>query len=400
MATLTPSGAIPSDPSTIRAELITTATALSPGLTADLPASLIEDMASTATGALVYQDQAYVDLVNSISPITANTYITTQLGNVYGVQRGVGDNTSVFVQFTGTPGFVINVGFLVSDGTYTYSVQDGTIVPTGGITGLVYCLATVSGSWAVPANTVTAVSTSVPSPIILTVTNPNSGIPGQAQQDPNSFRAQVIQAGNAVATGTPAFVKTTIQNVPNVVSRLVSLRQAGGGYEIVVGGGDPFEVSNAIYQSLFNFNNLVGAQSGGTTINTTIYDYPDLYNIVYVQPFLQTTTMTVHWTVSAESPFVSNTVVASAIQTPIQNYINSIVVGQPISNLELQEIFVAATAGIIVPTFLSTLRFTVNIASTPFTGALVPDPILFLPNNIEGYYFIESPASIVVYNYA
>jgi hypothetical protein len=398
MATLTTAGAVPSDPSILRAELVATATALSPGLTTNLPGSLIEDMASTATGALVIQDQAFVDSINSISPITANEYITTQLGNVYGVQQGVGSNTSVFVTFNGTPGFVINIGFIVSDGTYNYTVQDATIIPTGGVTGLVYCLATIAGSWAVGSDTVTQIVTSVPSGITLGVTNPNSGIPGQAAQDPNVFRAQVIQAGNAVATGTPSFVKTTIQNVANVESRLVAFRQAGGGYEIIVGGGDPFSVANAIYQSLFNFIDLVGQQDGGTTITTTIYDYPDTYTITYVQPFLQATTLTVHWTVSSESPFVSNTVVASAVQGPLQNYINSIVVGQPISNLELQEVFVSATTGIIVPTFLSSLRFSVSIASTPYTGTLIPDPILFLPNNTEGYYYIDSAASITVYN--
>ena len=103
MATITSAGAVPSSPTTILDEVIANATALSPGLTANLPGSLIEDMASTATGAAVIQDQAFVDLVNSISPTTANQFILYALGQMYGIQQGVGSNTSVMLPFQVLP---------------------------------------------------------------------------------------------------------------------------------------------------------------------------------------------------------------------------------------------------------------------------------------------------------
>ena len=131
MAIITPNGAQPTSPQVLRDELVAAATALAPGLTTTLPGSLIEDLASTATGALTVQDSAYVDLVNSISPYTANDFILLQLGNVYGVAQGVGSNTSVYVTFYGTPGFVINAGFIVSDGTHQYTVQDGGVISSG-----------------------------------------------------------------------------------------------------------------------------------------------------------------------------------------------------------------------------------------------------------------------------
>lgn len=272
MATITKAGAIPTDPLTLRTELVAAATALSPGLTADLPASLVEDLASTATGALVVQDQTYVDLVNSISPTTANDYILTQLGNVYGVQQGLGSNTSVYVQFAGTPGFVINVGFQVSDGTYIYVVQDATSIATSGLSASVYCVATTSGTWAVPENTVTSLITSVPAGFAVTCTNPATGIPGTAPQTTQEYRAQVIQAGNAIATGTPQFVKTTLQKVPGVQARLISFKQLLTGWRIIVGGGDPYQVANAIYQSMFNFDDLKPSQGflGTGSITDTV----------------------------------------------------------------------------------------------------------------------------------
>ena len=104
MPTLTTAGAVPTSPTDLLNQEIAAASALAPGLTANLPGSLVEDMASTAAGAVVIQDQTFVDLVNSISPYTANSFILYQLGAVYGVQQGVGSNTSVYVIFTGLVG--------------------------------------------------------------------------------------------------------------------------------------------------------------------------------------------------------------------------------------------------------------------------------------------------------
>ena len=394
MATLTTEGAVPTPLDVLRAQLLAIATGLAPGLTADLPASLIEDMASTATGAVAVQDQAFVDLVNSISPITANAFILTQLGNVYGVAQGLGSNTSVYVEFTGTPGFVVNAGFLVSDGTYVYATQEPTIIPSGGTTAGVYCVAQVAGTFPVPANTVTTLTTSVPTGITLSCTNSAAGTPGAAEQSINEFRAQVIQAGRAVATGMPTFVKTTLQNVPGVQARLISLIAAGGGYEIIVGGGDPYSVAGAIYQSLFDFESLVGAQTIGTTQTINIDDYPDTYAITFVVPALQTVGITVNWETAAGSNFVSNAVVAAAVQPAMVAYVNSIRVGQSISVLELQNTFIDATAGIINPIFLSKLTFAVTIDGT---GVAPPSGGVLIASDPEGYYF-SAVANIVVTN--
>jgi hypothetical protein len=395
MATITTAGAVPSSPTALREELIAAATALSPGLTANLPGSLIEDLASTATGALVVQDQAYVDLINSISPTTANDFILTQLGNVYGVQQGVGSNTSVYVVFTGTVGFVINIGFIVTDGTYQYTVQDSSIIQSGGTSSPVYCLATTSGSWAVPANSVNGLGTSVPAGITLSVNNPNAGLPGATAQSVAEYRLQVIQAGRAVATGLPTLLKTALQKVTGVQSRLISIRAVSTDWQIIVGGGDPYAVANAIYQSMFNILNLVGASSGGTTETITINDYPDTYNITFVVPLQQAITITVNWATAAGTNFVSNTVVTSAIQGPLQAYINSIHIGAPISELELYSVFLAATAGVIDPSTIVKLTFAVYINTT-----LTPWPSgeVTIFGNPEGYFYAALPTSITVTN--
>jgi len=404
MATITSNGAIPDSITTLRDELIALATSISPGLTANLPASLIEDMASTGAGALAVQDQAYVDAINSIAPTTSNDNILVQLGNVYGIQQGVGSNTSVYVVFLdSTPGFVINTGFLVSDGTYQYATQEPTVIGSGGYSAPVFCLATQAGSWAVPGassghplGTVTTVVTSVPSPITLNVSNPNPGTPGIPAQSIDDYRFQVIQAGRAVATGIPTLLRTALLKVSGVVSRLISIKQVSSesatGWEIIVGGGNQYDVANAIFQSMFNIQDLVGAQTTGTTTTVSLLDYPDTYTIKYVIPAQVTTHITVNWTTVAGTNYVSPVVVANVVQPAIYNYVNSVHVGVPISVVALQEAFLAATATLIDPTTLATLSFQVYAP-----GLLTPTGLLYVLDP-ESYFFMASQASVVVNN--
>ena len=435
MATLTSAGAIPASPTDLLNAEIAAATALSPGLTANLPGSLIEDLASTAAGALVIQDQAYVDLVNSISPYTANAAILYQLGAIYGVQQGVGSNTSVYVIFTGNAGYVIPVGFTVSDGNYQYTVQDGGIISASGTSTALYCLATTSGSWAVPVGTVTQIITSVPSGFTLTCTNLTAGVPGTAAQTLQSYQAQVIQAGFASAQGMPTFLKTQLENVSGVQPNLVSIRNPNvNQWEIICGGGDPYQVANAIFKSVPDISILVGSTlsvtaitsanpavvttslnhgyssgqtvtiagvtpsgfngtftatvltentfsiplnatsltyvSGGVVtpnfrnVTVSINDYPDTYNIIFVNPPVQTVNVAITWN-TISTNLVSPTAIAQLAIPAIVSYINSITVGQPISAFELQEVFQNAVSSILPVNLISKINYVVEINGIP-----------------------------------
>ena len=256
---VTTAGMQPNTPATLNELLLTSVAAIQPGYTANLPGSLIEDISSTDTQALVQIDQARVEFFNSLTPYGANQFILNQLGVIYGVLQGQATNTSVYVVFTGTVGFPINPGFTVSDGTYQYVVQDGGVVQTGGSSQPLYCVATQSGTWAVPANTVTALSTSLPSGISLTCTNPTTGTPGAALQDWATYRSEVLQGGLASAQGMPSLLKTLLGQVNGVQARLVSVQQGEGTYKIICGGGDPYAVANAIYSAAFDVSSLIGS---------------------------------------------------------------------------------------------------------------------------------------------
>ena len=261
---LTAAGRTNTPPATINAEIIAGAAALSPGYTV-LPAGMIDDISSTDTAAVVLCDQAVTETIDSLTPYGANAWLLLQLAQIYlgqGSTVAPASNTAVYAVFTGSAaGIGIAPGFTISDGTNQYVTPDGGVTLTGNSSAPIYFVATQPGSWAVPANTVTQLATSVPSAYTLTVTNPLAGTPGGAAQTEGQFRAQVLQAGLVSSTGMPLYLRTLLQAVPGVQAQLISIRSPSAGkWEIIVGGtGDPYAIGAAIFQAIPDVSTLVGS---------------------------------------------------------------------------------------------------------------------------------------------
>lgn len=467
-------GLQPTPPATLRQAIIAGVTSTNPDYTANLPGILIEDVLDTQIAGLSLIDQAKVELVNSLTPYGANDFLLIQLGNQAGVYQAPQTNTSVYVVFQGAPGFVIVQGFVVSDGVYQYVVQaPGGIIGQSGYSLPLFALATQEGSWPVPSGSVTQTVTSVPTQIQqagFTVNNPTAGTAGGAAQSAASFRQDVLQANLAVAQGMSSFTKTQLRNVPNVQSRLIAMPASGSGYEVLVGGGDPYYIGYAIWRGVGNPNALVGSTlhitaigsaypaeittdknhgyttgqivtmldiigtgnlesinnnpyavtvtgnttftinftpSGGSTytgsgivtpnlrnVTASINDYPDVYEVIFVNPPALTVAMTVTWNTISTS-FVSPASVAQLASSALADYVNAVVVGQPLNILEMQEVFLEAVAGILPANLVSELEFSVSINGSGVapTGSLIYGE----PNSsVQESYFTTNSGMITV----
>lgn len=369
---MTEAGAQPTPPKTLLSNLISRVAQKVPGYTANLPAGLITDLAGTATGAIALIDQARVDLINSVSPYGANIPMLMQLGSIYGVPQGEGTNTSVYVVFSGPPGFGVSKGFTVSDGNHQYAVVRDTVIPSGGQTEPVYCLATSEGSWAVPEGTVTQIITSVPASQTITCTNLTAGLPGASEQSYSSYRAQVMQSGMFGTQGTPDSLRANLQEVEGVQENLISYRQAElGRWVVVVGGGDPFEVGYAIYKSVPDISILTNDVSNpsGNNVEKKIIPvtvYPDTYQVPYVVPSSQNVTVLITWNTTTGG-YVDPEGVEKAVQQPVTEYVNAVAVGQPINIYEIQELFLQAVSGLIPRSMVSMINVQIGI-----NGTIVP----------------------------
>jgi hypothetical protein len=377
-------GAQPTPPDTLNANLIAMVAQINPGYTV-LPAGLVEDLSSTATYALYQIDSLVVDLINSISPTTANPWLLIQQGAAVGVQQGGDTNTSVEVVFTNAsaPGFVVAAGVVVSDGTNQFTVQDAGAIAAGGSTQPLFCLANNPGNFAVPPNTVQTIVTSIPG-VTLTCNNPTPGTPGTGPQSAADYRVQVLQAWRAGSQGMGSYLRTLLEQVPGVQARLIAIRQSGSGWEIIVGGGDQYQVAQAILQALFDINNLVGSTTVSRNITVTLSYPPDTYRVLFVQPPQQSVTIQLNY--STISPnFVSQTAVATLGTPAIVNYINSIVVGQPINQYAMEQAFTNAIANILPDNLISNMTWAVSI-----NGVSVPVSGLLYNGDPESYFFATS----------
>jgi hypothetical protein len=384
------SGPVATPPAVLNANLIALVQTLAPGYTV-LPAGLIEDLSSTATGALVTIDQARVDAVNNVTPYGANAFTLSQLGLMLGVPQGVGSNGSAYVVISGSPGYVIAPGFIVSDGTNQYSIQDGGTVGSGGSTPSLFVVATNSGTFAIPEGTIDQVITSVPSPYTLTVTNPTAGIAATSEQTVESYRAQVIQAENVSISGTMTYLKTLLELVPGVSPQLVSVLQQGSTWEVICGGGDPYQTAGAIFQSGINIGLLTGSQiSSSRNVSATIYDPPNSYNIIFINPPQQVVGVTATWNTTLIN-YTAQTAVNQYMSEAGASYINSITVGQPINLLVMQEQIQAAISSVLLPVNLTTLTFAVTINSVPVSPTAGTS---IIPSDIESYFYC-SPTGFV-----
>jgi hypothetical protein len=471
---ITAAGPQPTPPAVIQAALIALVASAVPGYTAILPGSMIEDISSTEVYGIAEIDSARVETINSLTTMGANAFLLLALGQLFigpGSAPGVPTNTSVFVQFVvldastnPVPGYVIPVGFTVSDGTYQYVVQDGGVTDSGGTSPALFCLATIPGSWAIATDAVSQIVSSYDTTrFAISCFNPAPGIPGNPNAETEeAYRARVNQALQSVSTGTTAYLKTLLNQVAGVQARLIStLQQSGGGWEIIVGGGDPYLVAGAIFASGLDISVLVGSTllitnissanpgvvttnlnhgyttgetvtmsgivgppingtpfvitvvdekrfsipvntslmapyvSGGVcspnprNVTPNIVDPPNLYAIPFVSPPQQTVTIAVSWNTTLAN-FVSQASVSQLAAPAIIAYVNSILVGAPMSLLELSAAFVEAVASVLDPTTISALSFSVSINSigtAPVGQLIFGDPESF---------FFAAPGSVTV----
>lgn len=389
--TVTATGAIPTSPQALRDTLVANVAATNPNYTANLPGSLVEDIASTDVGAMVLIDQARVDAINSLTPYGANPFVLNQMGAQFGIKQGTPTNTNVLVVFTGLAGYVIPAGFLISDGTNQYSLQSGGVIETGGTSAPLYAVAVNSGSWTVPANSVTTIQTSVPSGYPLTVTNPSAGVPGSAAESLPSYQSRVIQAGISAGQATPNYIYSLLRSVAGTSQRLIRIIQTTLGWEVICGGGDPYAVANAIYTGTLELTSIVGSVNTARNINVTLTDYPNVYNIVYVNPPMQTVTISAIWN-TTQPNFTAGQQVNNLAAPALANYINGIVVGQPINVLALNDAFLNAVSSVILPIYVTTLTFAITIngiLTAPSAGTNI------IPSDAESYFYC-SPTGVTV----
>ena len=381
---MTSAGPQPTPPLTLRNAVEQSVAAVVPDYTANLPGTLIEDVLSTQMGALVTMDQARVDSVDSVSPAQASPTIIQAQGAMFGIAQGTANNASVYVQFSGLSGAVIPSGTLVSDGTNQYAIQTAAVIGSTGVASVVLAVATTYGTWAIPANSVTTIVTSLPTSFNATVTNPATGTPATTAQTVEGYRGTIFGAFNQVAQGVASYIKQQLNFVPGVNPLLTSVQQVVGGWKVICAGGDPVAMAGAIYLSVLDLGTIVGSSDSAINVTEAILDGPNSYDVTFVTPVQNVVTMSVLWQTNILNFGAGSTV--NALATPaLVAYINSLGTNQPINLGVAQQVFTTAVSSALPAAALSGIAFTVNIndVQTPPGAGLQIIP----PLTSDGYFY-------------
>ena len=165
--------------------------------------------------------------------------------------------------------------------------------------------------------------------------------------------------------------------------------------------GVPFTVVTVVDEKNFTINIDTTAYSpyvsGGVltpnlrNVSVSLYNYPDIYTFPFVNPPQQTVTMAVTWRTSSTN-FVSSAAIAQAAAPALAAYVNSVVAGQPMSLLVLQQTFLVAVSDILAPGLFSSLAFAVSIngvATAPTGDLFFGDPESFFEATAGGISVVQ-----------
>ena len=389
---MTSAGPQPTPPSTLRNAVLQAVAAAVPDYTANLSGTLIEDILSTQMGALVTMDQARVDAVDSVSPAQATPTIIQAQGAMFGIPQGTTNNASANVQFSGLSGAVIPAGTVVSDGTNQYAIQTAAVIASTGVSQLVLAVATTFGTWAIPANSITTIVTSLPKSFNATVTNPATGTPATSAQTVQGYRGTIFGAFNQAAQGVPGYITQQLNQVSGVNPLLTSIQQVNGGWKVLCAGGDPVAMAGAIYLSVLDLSTIVGSSDSAINVIESVFDGPNSYSVTFVTPVQNAVTMSVEWTTNIVN-FGAGSIVNGLATPALISYINSLGTNQPINLGVAQQVFTNAVASMLPAAALSGIAFTVlinDVQTSPGAGLqIIPPP------TTDGYFYC-TPSGVTV----
>ena len=337
-------GFIPSTPEEIRQDLINKVTSQIPGFSGS-PFELQQNLIDEAVQVCSYIEQADGTLFNSFSTDYATNPMFERLGNSFGIKKKPPIYSSVNVTFTGTAGTLIPERTEVknADGSIKVFADSQSIIPsTGSVT--VFCVSEdYSGEIEVGTMTICENLFGV------TVNNEIAGMAGLIGETDAQFRSRVWDTIKGVRQGSLYAFRSRVLQVAGVDERKirvvpVNYDEGGIGYRglnVIVGGGDSFEVAQAIMDSFLETQKLrTEEKEEGTAETVSITVYNDVFPVSFIRPAKCGLQTTISFTIDFDTDLE---LLQNTISSAVTGKINSIFCGQPFSQIDFDNL-VADTA--------------------------------------------------------
>jgi hypothetical protein len=200
--------------------------------------------------------------------------------------------------------------------------------------------------------------------VTLTCTNPSDGTASQESEPIENYQSRILEATPANCQGTPAFLRSLIKGILGVTSRLVTILKVVGGWEVIVGSGDPYSIAGAIYAGTLDLTTIIGSLTTDRNQIVSILDGDDSYDITYVIPPQQIVTGGITWNTTLAG-FSGTAQVNQLGAIAVQSYVNGVIVGQPINLDSMRTAFAIAVKDILPSEYLTTFVPTISLGGTP-----------------------------------
>ena len=329
-------GVIKDDPTVIRERLLNQAIEKVEGFT-NLPSGIQNNLLDESVLDIAEIQDMLANVMNSISPSYANDFIVRELGAAFGLKIKDKALSNTTITFYGLTGVVIPKGVAIgnADGSKKFITTKSDIINASGQVSI-YCEGADYYDTPTPANTLNVLLNKVLN--VTSCTNLNNAVESTPAETISEFRTRFQNRALANRSGTVATLNDELKKVEGTVDRLCTYQSSQiieegvkeAVIEVVVGGGDDYQVALAIFNSVLYPDIFVSNPSNDETnrtvnINVTFngVDFP----IVYTRPKINQLSINISLTVQSGFINMPSETFTLLLRPYYEDYINNLKIG-------------------------------------------------------------------------
>lgn len=394
---MTSAGFTKDTPTQIQTDITNEAAASVAGF-ASFPAELRQNLIDSMVIEEIRVQDMIDALANGIGPGFANDLQFKNFACSFGLTMKDFQYAQATVRFTGTVGTLIPKLTRVSNGgTTLLQTTEQRIIGSVGYTDIL-CESTQEVIVDIPANTITTLVDVIPN--VSAVTNPAAGTSGLPAETIDQLKVATYNEIQSPRYGTESRALSLLRNITGVDMRLVAFRPMElvvdtkyyQGIECVVGGGDDYEVANALFTAFLQTKNLLSDPSNSETARTVAVDvtlYSSVFPVKFTRPKQISAALDI--VVPINGNLITNDILEGVLKPVFESYFDSLSVGKSVSAASMNNLIYDTLVDSGVGTDkigTVTYTFTLDSVPTPMSGG-------YLPLEFDQYINLESFSAAV-----
>lgn len=315
-------------------------------------ADIQNNILDTACVAILEYENLLNELANSFALNNTNDFYFKQLADSLGLMRKDEYKASVDIVFNGKEGDFIPKNTEVSDnnGKFSFTTQTSAIIGSSGNVTLT-CLG--DSKEIAEANTINTINTIISESI--TCNNPSASQAFVSAESSDELKQRAQAKLRATKSGGIDYAMNALSAISGVNQRLINIRVVEktikkneqnyltNGIEAVIGGGDIYEIANALRIAFFESQKLISTPSNNEnerTAKISLDLYGNSIEIQFTRPKQYAFNLLCQ--ILMVDKFYSDNELLTLITTPLQDYCNNLRVGvvpnkTKLSNIVLNE---------------------------------------------------------------